>query len=170
MKIDLKLDQRGIRQNLPRARLLNPEHLFDSSWTGAHHQDYVSELDGFLDAMSYEDDRLAPLALKDPKQFVLHLGTRLSIEGAEGFVHNDDFRVHGERACDTHPLFHSTGQLLRILVSKSFEPDEIDVLGDDLPPLRLRNILHLKPELDVLCCREPREQRVFLEDDGALPA
>jgi hypothetical protein len=45
------------------------------------------------------------------------------VERGEGFVHQQDFRLHGQRARDRHPRFHAARQRVRVGVGKARQPD-----------------------------------------------
>ena len=82
-----------------------------------------------------------------------------------------DARAVRERARDGDPLLHAARELVRVAVGEAREAHEVDpllrlVLGQrGRQPAR-----HLGPEHDVLPHREPREQRVALEDHAAIGA
>ena len=95
---------------------------------------------------------------------------RLAVEGAEGFVHQQDLRIVGQRPGNRHPLHHAAGQLLGVVVGETRQADFIDVVIDDLLALRRRHAATLEAELDVLPHGQPREQRVALEHHAAIRA
>jgi hypothetical protein len=48
---------------------------------------------------------------------------RERVERGEGFVHQQDVRLHGQRARDRHPRLHAAGQRVREGVGKARQPD-----------------------------------------------
>jgi hypothetical protein len=54
------------------------------------------------------------------------------------------------------------------MVLEPLEPDEIDIGGDDLGTLALGHAAFAQAEGDVLGDRQPRKQRVGLEDHAAI--
>ena len=75
--------------------------------------DLVSELDGLLDVVSDEHDRLAQVALQS-QELVLQLLAHDGIHRTEGLVHEHDRRVRGESPRDAHALLLATGELCGI--------------------------------------------------------
>ncbi|MCY1403393.1 hypothetical protein D9M71_185730 [compost metagenome] len=119
--------------------------------------------------MGHEQHGLLAVA-PHPQQQLLHLQARLAVEGAEGFVHQQDLRVVGQRAGDGDALHHPAGQLLGVVVGKAAQAHFIDVVVDNILALRRRHAAPLEAELDVLPHGQPREQRVALEHHAAIRA
>ncbi|MCY1515483.1 hypothetical protein D9M68_500710 [compost metagenome] len=65
--------------------------------------------------MGDEDDGALLLRLQ-AYQLALHLATDQRIERGEGFVHEQDGRVVGQRAGQADALLHAAGQLVRVAV------------------------------------------------------
>jgi hypothetical protein len=102
----------------------------------------------------------------------VHLRARLGVERAERLVHEQHRRVVREGARDRHPLHHPARELLRVHALEPAEPHPSQVAARELGPLRRRHPPESRPELDVLLDRQPREERVGLEDHppvGARP-
>ena len=75
--------------------------------------DDVAETDGFVYIVGHENDGFfcfAPNALK----IFMKLFFGLSIQRSEWFVHQENVRIEDEHACKRRPLFHASGQLVRI--------------------------------------------------------
>src|SRR5207248_651239 len=81
-------------------------------------------------AVGHEDDRaLGPAP--DVEQPLAHEHARLLVEGSEGLVHQEDLRVHGQRAADGDPLAHATRQLARIFLGEAAKAERAEQLGGD---------------------------------------
>src|SRR5579864_9152740 len=86
--------------------------------TGGHDAAFFEEHDtrgekqSFAQVVSYEDDGLAQAAGQGA-EFALQLGAGDGIEGAEGFVHQENGRVSGEGARDADALALAPGELVR---------------------------------------------------------
>ncbi|MNL86796.1 hypothetical protein D3C87_2156590 [compost metagenome] len=52
------------------------------------------------------------------------------VEGAEGFVEEQDLGLIDQRAGDGGALRHAAGKLMRVGVFEAFEVDQGDVLAD----------------------------------------
>ncbi len=66
----------------------------------------VGEIRGLADVVGDEEDRLACL-LPDLLQLFVQDVAGLRIERCEGFVHEQDLGVHGERSSDRYSLAHA---------------------------------------------------------------
>ncbi|MNZ94607.1 hypothetical protein D3C78_1137200 [compost metagenome] len=117
--------------------------------------------------MGHEQHGLLAVA-PHPQQQLLHLQARLTVEGAEGLVHQQDLWIVGQRPGDGDTLHHAAGQLLGVVVGKAAQAHFVDVVIDDVLALRRRHAAPLEAELDVLAHRQPREQRVALEHHAAI--
>jgi hypothetical protein len=121
--MDLALDagddflEFGARFHLLRVgvRPRNLHDLAESARVGLHEEDAVAQVDGLRDAVGDEEDGGldAPPQLDEQR---LHRIAGLGIERTERFVHQDDARLHDQRARDGHALSHSAGQLVRVLL------------------------------------------------------
>ena len=59
-----------------------------------------------------------PTSLPQADQFLLHLAARQRVERGERLVHQQDLRLHRERARDRDALLHAAGQHVRIARSR----------------------------------------------------
>src|SRR5579884_1009922 len=134
-----------------------------------HHRHAVGEIDGLLHAVGDEDHGLRR-ALEDAHELRLHEPARLRIERAEGFVHQQDRRIEGERARNRGALLHAAGKLRGIAVLEALQADELDEVLRALLALRLRHPLPLETVENVAAHRLPRKQGEVLEDDAAIGA
>ena len=119
--------------------------------------------------MRDEDDRFSghrPNAL----EFEHHQLPRQSVERGERFVHEQNGRIVDETARNCDPLLHSARQLVRKMLGKLLEPDELEECfglgpaGCDVSaerPDRQENVFH---------GRVPRHQRRLLKDDPDVAA
>ena len=109
------------------------------------------------------DERDPDLVL-DPLELELHLLAQLEVERAERLVEQEHPRVTDDRARERDPLLLAAGQLARLAGLPPGEADELEDLGHPRPHLRLRQLLPLETERDVVRDRHVREERVALED------
>ena len=117
----------GVAQQLVgRAVLL--EHAAD-----VEDGDAVGELDGLVDVVGDEHDRLAHPPL-EVEQLVLQPGPHDRVDGAERLVHQQHRRVGGERPGHADPLLLAARELGRVAVEQlGVEADQLDQLVDPLP-------------------------------------
>ena len=102
------------------------------------------------------------------QQVVLQLAAYQGVERAEGLVHEQDFRVHGQGARQSDPLLHASGQFGRktgFIAAKAYGVD--DLLRAPLP-LRLGHALDFQPEFHIAHDRAMRQQGEVLEDHPEL--
>jgi hypothetical protein len=71
-----------------------------------------AERERFSHVMSDQDDGLADLRLNAP-ELPVDLGARHRIERTKGFVHEQNWRISGQRAGDANALPLSAGKLIR---------------------------------------------------------
>ena len=94
----------------------------------AQHRDLVAELDGLVDVVGDEDDRLAEVALQ-PQELVLQLLAHHRVDGAERLVHEHDRRVGRERPGDADALLLAAGELGGVaLGERRVEADPLEQL------------------------------------------
>src|SRR5262245_31210 len=117
--------------------------------------------------MGDHNDGLAG-CLPQAQQFVLHHLARKGVERAERLIEQEDLRIVGKRAGDRHALFHAARQLARKTVLKALQPDRADKPLDGLVAPLARRSAHLEAVADILRDRQPRKQRILLEDDAAI--
>src|ERR1700674_5734388 len=132
-----------------------------------HDGDPVGEIDRLLYVMGHEDHGLRR-ALPDPQQLRLHQAARLRIKRTERLVHQQNFRVDGERAGNGRAVLHAAGELRGIAVRKAVQADQIDerlrllLALSAREPHALEAVKHVRPH------GLPRKQREMLEDDAAV--
>ncbi|MOA51916.1 hypothetical protein D3C78_1751270 [compost metagenome] len=71
-----------------------------------HDRDTAAQLQGFVKVVADEDDGFAQFALQ-LQQFVLQALADQRVEGGEGFVHQQDIGIHGQRARQANALLHA---------------------------------------------------------------
>src|SRR5918992_2972616 len=119
---------------MARVRKVDGDLRFDASRAGGHDDDAGGQEDRLLDVVRDEEHRLA-LTLPNAEEKLLHESAGLVVEGAEGLVEEEDFRVVGERTRDGGALLHAAGELLGIVILEAGEADLLHISGDDLAPL-----------------------------------
>ena len=119
--------------------------------------------------MGDEDHRLAVFR-PQRQQLVLHELAGLHIERREGLVHQHDFGIEREQACQADALLHAAAQLRRIKIGEAGEMHEVEIFGGLRKPLALAELLHLQRPGDVLDRGEPGKQRKLLEHNPAIGA
>ena len=82
---------------------------------------HVADLDGLLDVMGDQHDRLAQLGLQG-QQLVLQRGADHRVDGAERLVHQQHRRVGGEGPGDPDALLLAAGQLVRVALREGRGP------------------------------------------------
>ena len=137
----------------------------DPARIAAEHQDAIAHQHRLLDVVSHQDDALDGHPAFGPE--IEEVGAqslrRQYIERRERLVHEQDVRMHDQRARESHPLAHAARQLARIGGLEAVETDEIDRRQRALTNLGARQVLRLESERDVLEHREPGKQREALE-------
>src|SRR5438132_5861401 len=108
------------------------------------------------------DADLADLTL-DALELDLHLLPQLQVERTERLVQQQDLRAVDERARERDPLTLASGELHRLPLAETGQPDDLQRFLDPFPPLGARNVLHAQAVRDVLGNRHVREERVILE-------
>src|SRR6478672_7980129 len=84
----------------------NVDHLLDAPWARGHHGHPLSEIDGLVDAMRDEDDRLARF-FPDAKELALQILAGLRVKRREWLVHEQDIGVISKAARDGDALLHA---------------------------------------------------------------
>src|SRR5262249_8259625 len=83
---------------------------------------------------------------------------------AEGFVHQENLRIVGQRPRDGDALLHPAGELLGESLSERLKVDQLKIAIGDPGPLLACHPRHLQAELDVLADAEPRKESALRED------
>ncbi|MNF89561.1 hypothetical protein D3C84_720910 [compost metagenome] len=92
------------------------------------------------------------------------------VEGAEGFVEQQHFRLVDQCAGDGRALRHAAGQLVGVGVFKTFEVDQRNVLGHQTVLFCLGQRMVFQRQGNVLVQGHPRKQSMVLKHDPAFQA
>ena len=104
------------------------------------------------------------------QQFRLHDLARLRVERGERFVHQQDVRVHGQRARQVNALTHAARKLPRVVLLEALEPDELEQVAQMVAFGGRQTALDLEADRRVAPHRTPRLQRVGLKDERPVRA
>ncbi len=101
---------------------------------------------------------------------VCRLAARQRVEGRERLVEQQHLGIERQRASQRDPLPHAARELRRLAIAGVEQADHLEAgLDVRAAPLRRPAAVHLVDrEPDVVVGRQPRQQRVVLEDDAAL--
>src|SRR2546425_5004290 len=145
------------------------ERLLDLPGAGGEDDDPVREIDGLADLMRDEQDGLLRPE-PDVQQLFLHDLAGLGVQGGEGLVHQEDLRVHDERAREIHALLHAARELVGIVLLEAVEPDHLDEVLCPLAGLARAHAATLQAVDDIADHGSPGQERGVLEDDRAVGA
>ena len=112
--------------------------------------------------MGHEDDRRGG-GRPQVEQLVFHQRPRLHIEGAEGFVHEQDPGPVDQALSEGDALAHAARQLIRVAVLEAGEANTRDPVASPLPRVAVGNTPIARPRRHVLEHGLPGEDRVGLE-------
>ena len=107
-------------------------------------------------------DRDAPLLPQVEQVGAQGLGGQ-HVERRERLVHQQDLRLHDERAGEADALAHAAGKLLRIGGFEAVEADRVDRLQRPLARFLERHAVGARADFDVVEHVEPGKQREALE-------
>src|SRR6267142_4094922 len=129
---------------------------FDAARPVAQNENAIAEADRFAHIVSDKDDGLSGLA-PDALELVVEQVAGLCIQGCEWFVHQENVRLHGQRASQRYALLHAPGKLMRMVFLELREANEIQVVAG--PRAALFPVYPFLPQakFDVLPRRQPRE-------------
>ncbi|MNJ12763.1 hypothetical protein D3C77_69590 [compost metagenome] len=141
--------------------------LLDAAGARFEYHHAIGQEQCFLDVVGHQqggDTR--PFA--DRQQLFLHLLAGQGIEGAEGFVEQQDARAGHQATGNRHPLGHAARELVRVGLAEVLKPDQGDVVGNALFTLRCAQGFVDQAQGDVFPHRQPGKQAMLLEYDAAL--
>ncbi len=95
---------------------------------------------------------------------------RLRIKRRERLVHQQDLRVHRQRASDRHALAHASGELVHVSICEPREVYHAQEVKRAAAPLRTSHAHALQRKLDVLNDVEPWKEGGLLEDHATVRA
>src|SRR2546425_12844600 len=150
-----------------RPKQLNRHYAFHSGGSSGENQYPIGKFNRLGKVVGNEEKRLLSLSVDLCDLFPERLCRKL-IDGAEGLVHQDNFRVYGKGPSYTNPLFHSTRELFRIEIFAVLEPHHSEKFSGSILPLVFRDVLDLKPKCDILQDCSPRKKSERLEDHADL--
>src|SRR3954452_19736579 len=150
-----------------RARDVDAELLGHAAGSRGEQHDPVAEARRLAHVVGDEQDGLAG-GLPDPLQLVVEHVARHRVERTERLVHQQDLGVAGERPGEGRPLAHPARELVRLAPREGRQLDHVEELGHMRAAVRLRDLLELQRQLDVLLDGQPREQRRLLEHERRL--
>jgi hypothetical protein len=123
----------------------------------------VADLDGLLDVVRDEQDRLLQLALQR-EQLLLQRAAHHRVDGAERLVHQQHRRVRGERAGHPDPLLLAAGQLVRVAPrQRGVQADGGEQLTGPVPRLLPPPAVEHRDRGDVVLHGPVREQPGLLD-------
>ena len=93
----------------------------------------------------------------EPLEFGLHLETELGVEGAQGFVEEEDFRFADDGAGESDALALAARELGGRAVFESLQRDQFHGGSDAVFRFGFGHLLHLEAESDVFLDVEVRE-------------
>src|SRR5215831_1771031 len=107
------------------------------SRTGTENKNPIRQVDRFLDIVSNKEDSTSGL-LPDTQQQLLYFATCLGIQGAKGFIHQDDFGSYSQRSSNGNSLLHPSRKRLGIGLFETGKAYILDEVCHDLLSLRRR--------------------------------
>ena len=109
--------------------------------------------------------RVAP----DPEQFIIQPVARNLVQCTERLIHQQDFRLRNQGACNGYALLLAARELSRISVLEIRKPQHIEEsVGIPAASLGAR-LPDLQREQDIFKNGAPRQQRRVLENKGNVP-
>ena len=104
----------------------------------------------------------------DIRQQLLHDDSGLRVKRSERLVHQQNFRLVGQRSGDGRSLLHAAGELIREGGFKTVQPDKPDIFHGSFRAFLLGNAAHFKPEFYVLQHSQPGEEAISLKDHSSV--
>ncbi len=156
--------RRGVGQDLGRrAELRDHAAVLED-------RDEVADLDGLVDVVGDEQDRLGQLLL-EPQELVLETVADDGVDRPEGLVHEHDRRVHRERPGDADALPLAARQLVReaVAVLRGVQADQRQQLVRAGPQPFLRPAEQARHGRHVVADGLVREQPHLLDDVADAP-
>jgi hypothetical protein len=162
----LELDEAGV---IPRTGPGNVDldAVDGARRTAADDEHAVGEVGGLEGVVRDEHDRLSELR-PDAHQLVAHAPRRQLVEAAERLVHQQHVGLDGKGAGDGGPLLHADRQRQREGPLEARQPDQAQVVGDDLGPPGLGHLAGGQSEGEVVLDGAPVEETRTLEDVAPL--
>src|SRR5262249_3682336 len=92
----------------------------------------------------------------------------LRVESSERLVHQENLRIHGERARERYALAHPPGELVHVRICESREVYHPQIVERAASALGSSDAEALQRELDVLNDVEPRKEGSLLKDHAPV--
>ena len=106
------------------ARLLGEnDFFFDGRWTAVEDENFVGQVNGFVDVVGHKQGGFAELAAHGGEP-VLHVAASDDVEGAEGLVEKQNVGMAEGRAQKRGALAHAAGKLVRIGLFIALEAED----------------------------------------------
>src|ERR1700730_594982 len=150
-----------------RALDLDSNRFLHSARTARKNEHAVGQIDGLVDLMRDEQDRLLRLQ-PDSQQLFLHELASLRVERCKRLIHQENFRVDKQRPGKVHALLHPTRQFVGIMVLETGKANKVDEMGGPLLSLSPGHAEAFEPVADISQHGPPRQQRGLLENHGAV--
>jgi len=146
----------------PWARQVDIYDAFHFAGPVRHHQNAVGHLYRFGDVVRDQERRLLQLLL-DLQHLIAEQKSSLLVERGEGFVHQQDFWLGGERSRQRHALAHAAGELPRISVLETGQADQTDEVLGAFDARFLRHAYEFEREGDIVGDAAPGKRGFLLE-------
>ena len=137
------------------------------SRSGGHDHHAIGERDRFLKVVRDKKHRFA-IGGPEVEQQITHNLPRLGVEWAEGFIHQEDFRIADQHLREADALALAAGQHVRIAVGEGAETDAREPLLRAGAGFLARCAGGLEPDRHVVDRGLPGEQRISLEQITGL--
>jgi len=140
---------------VPGPRKRDIHRFDDSTWTGRHHSDSISEKDRLFDRMGHEYGRWSTIR-PDALELEIHASPKDLVESAEWLVEQEQIRIGHQSPCNRRALSHSSRQLPWESVVEFRQPHQRDEIVDAVAMILHRLPRHLEWKRDVVANRAPR--------------
>jgi hypothetical protein len=111
--------------------------------------DPIRQANRFAHRMSNKQNRLVRLT-PEVLNAMMQLRAGLGIQSRKRLIHQQDGRVHDQRAGDGDPLPHSAGQFVNEFFRAAGKMHHLQRASDAIRSFRLRNAGHFHAEFDIL--------------------
>ena len=98
----------------------------------------------------------------------LHELAGLGVQCRERLVHEQHFGIEGQGSRNGHPLLHAAGELGRVAIFETRQPNHFQILIGRGRPQVTWNLLHLQTEGHVVERRSPGKQSVVLKNHATV--
>jgi len=140
----------------------------DMGRVAAEDHDTVGEHDGFFDIVCDDEDGARGDFVPKPefeKLAAQRLGSE-HIERGKRLVHEKNFRLDNQSACDADTLLHAPGEFLRIRGFKTVEADSVNNAQSAFVALDGNHTARFERSFDIFEHGEPGKKCEALKNDG----